>query len=50
MGKLSAQTIVEKADLAVQDLIDDGGYLNPSRRILLFVCLWTSPLFLMKCA
>ena len=29
MGKLSAKTIVEKADMAVQDLIDDGGYLNP---------------------
>ena len=29
MGKLSPKTIVEKADLAVQDLIDDGGYLNP---------------------
>lgn len=29
MGKLSNKTIVEKADLAVQDMVDDGGYLNP---------------------
>lgn len=29
MGKLSNKSIVEKADLAVQDLIDDAGYLNP---------------------
>lgn len=29
MSKLSNQTIVEKADLAVSNLVDDGGYLNP---------------------
>lgn len=29
MGKLSPKTIVEKADIAVQNLIDNGGYLNP---------------------
>lgn len=29
MGKMRTKTIVEKTDIAVQDLIDDGGYLNP---------------------
>lgn len=29
MGKLSKKAIVEKADVAVQDLVDNGGYLNP---------------------
>ena len=29
MGKLSQKSIIEKADLAVSNLIDTGGYLNP---------------------
>lgn len=29
MARLDTKTIVEKADLAVSDLISDGGYLNP---------------------
>jgi len=29
MGKLSNKTIIEKTDLTVQNLIDNGGYLNP---------------------
>jgi len=29
MPRLNTRGIVEKADLAVQNLIDDGGYLNP---------------------
>lgn len=29
MGKLSQRSIVDKADIAVSNLISDGGYLNP---------------------
>ena len=39
MGKLSQRSIVDKADIAVSNLISDGGYLNPMLlKIFLKIC------------
>lgn len=43
---MDSRRIAEKADLAVQDLIDDGGYLNPEQANKFFEILHLSPTIL----